>query len=105
MADYERHICGKGSSCESSMATSISYSNYNSNTRVPYSAEQFVNYVYVGYPSTKKHRGFRLKKIYSTRARGRSSPLQSLARKICRFKVRTILLGDPTGTEQTQQTR
>jgi hypothetical protein len=43
------------------------------------------------YPTTKK-RVIRIKRVYSTRTRGRSGPLQSLARKLGRFKVRTVVV-------------
>ncbi|GAU16036.1 hypothetical protein TSUD_339070 [Trifolium subterraneum] len=74
-------------------STSTSFNLMNSNTihnspkQGTYDQYKFAPY----YPTTKK-RVIRIKRVYSTRTRGRSGPLQSLARKLGRFKVRTVVV-------------
>ena len=60
------------------------------------------NYIYARYLSIKR-KGFRLKKVYSTRARGRSGPIQSLARKLGRFKVRAVVAVATANGESDQK--
>jgi hypothetical protein len=70
-----------------------SYNLMNFNT-IHNSPEQgtYDQYKCVPYYTTKMKRVIRIKRVYSTRTRGRSSPLQSLARKLGRFKVRTVVV-------------
>ncbi|RHN48634.1 hypothetical protein MtrunA17_Chr7g0265871 [Medicago truncatula] len=53
------------------------------------------------YPTTSK-RLIKFKRVYSTRTRGRSSPLHSLARKLDRFKVRTVVVEVASNPESEQ---
>lgn len=53
--------------------------------------------------TTKKKRVIRFKRVYSTRTRGHSGPLHSLARKICRFKVRTVVVEEVTSNQEGKE--
>ncbi|KAK2364330.1 hypothetical protein QL285_089211 [Trifolium repens] len=74
-------------------STLTSYNLMNSNT-IHNSSEQdtYDQYKCATYYPTTKKRVIRIKRVYSTRTRGRSGPLQSLARKLGRFKVRTVVV-------------
>ncbi|KAK7378761.1 hypothetical protein VNO80_04208 [Phaseolus coccineus] len=61
-------------------------SHYNSSHCTPY--------------ATSKKRVFLTKRAYSTRTRGRSGVLQSLSRKLGRFKIRTVTVQE-IATEQS----
>ncbi|KAG4948011.1 hypothetical protein JHK84_041458 [Glycine max] len=54
------------------------------------------------YPTTKK-RLILSKRVYSTRTRGRSGPLQSLALKLGRFKVRAVIVDDIASEESNRK--
>ncbi|KAK7284903.1 hypothetical protein RJT34_19657 [Clitoria ternatea] len=55
------------------------------------------------YGTTKK-RVIIVKRVYSTRTRGHSGGLRSLARKLGRFKVRTVVV-EETATQECQQNK
>ncbi|RHN48633.1 hypothetical protein MtrunA17_Chr7g0265861 [Medicago truncatula] len=78
-----------------STSTSTSYNLMNSNTIFNLSeqgtCDQYNSNNCAPYSTTTK-RVIRFKRVYSTRTRGHSGPLQSLARKLGRFKVRTVVV-------------
>lgn len=83
-------------------STSTSYNLMNSNTisNLPEqgNCDQYNSNYCAPYPTTTK-RVIRFKRIYSTRTRGRSGPLQSLAHKLDRFKVRTVVVEVTSNSE------
>lgn len=86
-------------------STSISY-DFSSSLPEHSTCNQYhshYDYNSAPYPTTKK-RVIRVKRAYSIRTRGRSGPLQSLARKLGRFKVRTVVV-EEIATEECQQNR
>jgi hypothetical protein len=76
-------------------STSISYNLMNSNniSNLPeqVNCDQYYLNNCAPYPTTMK-RVIKFKRVYSTRTRGPSGPLQSLVRKLDRFKVRIIVV-------------
>lgn len=84
-------------------STSTSYNLINSNN-IPEKglSDQYDCAAYTTTTTTKK-RVIRFKRVYSTRTRGHSGPLQSLARKICRFKVRTVVVEEVTSNQECKQ--
>ncbi|CAJ2632403.1 unnamed protein product [Trifolium pratense] len=74
-------------------STSTSYNSMNSNSISTSLEKDMYNQYNCApcYPTTKK-RVIGIKRVYSTRTHGRSGPLRSLARKLGRFKVRTVVV-------------
>jgi len=88
-----------------STSTSTSYNLMNSNTifNLPEqgTCDKYNSNNYAPYPTTTK-RVIKFKRVYSTRTRGRSGPLQSLAHKLGRFKVRTVVVEVASNPENEQ---
>lgn len=99
----ESHAAHTG---EYAASTSTNWYNFSSN--IPYLLIQSKGNQYnsshncTPYPTTKK-RLILSKRVYSTRTRGRSGPLQSLARKLGRFKVRAVIVDDIAREESNRK--
>jgi len=91
---------------QSTTSTSASYNLMNSNTifNLPeqVTCDQYNSNNCAPYSTTKKH-VIKFKRVYSTRTRGRSGLLQSLARKLDRFKVRIVVVEVASNSESEQR--
>jgi len=91
---------------QSTTSTSASYNLMNSNTisNLPEqgNCNQYNSNYCAPYPTITK-RVIRFKRVYSTRTRGRSGPLQSLSRKLDRFKIRTVVVEVASNPESAQK--
>lgn len=100
---FESHVAHPGE-----YAASTSTNGYNFSSNIPYLFKQSKGNLYnsshncTPYPTTKK-RLILSKRVYSTRTRGRSGPLQSLARKLGRFKVRAVIVDDIASEESNRK--
>ncbi|KAL2345188.1 hypothetical protein Fmac_006473 [Flemingia macrophylla] len=85
--------------CEPTASTSTTcWNNFDSN--IPNLPEQTKGNRCNSSRTAKKKRLIIVKRVYSTRTRGRSGALHSLAHKLGRFKVRTVIVQD-IATEET----
>lgn len=91
-------------------ASTSTSTSYSVSSNVPYlpeqsGASQFNCDYCEPYPTSSKKRVLRLKRIYSTRTRGRSSPILSLARKLGRFRVRTVIVQETASDDANKINR